>query len=56
MAHGLGTSGSIQLLVFVTLRLAALAGSLIAQTPTATLSGTVRDSTGAVVANAKSRL
>ena len=51
MARGGGTSKAICL--FLTMLLGALAGSLNAQTPTATLSGTVRDITGAVVASAK---
>jgi len=52
MAHGCGTSGAVRILFFATL-LAALAGSLNSQTPTATLSGAVHDSSGAAVAKAK---
>src|SRR5258708_22730114 len=52
MAHRVGTARTIRML-FLTMLLGALAGSLHAQTTTATLSGVVRDPTGAVVPQVK---
>src|SRR5258708_652815 len=52
MAHGGGTSRATRIL-FLTMLLGALAGSLDAQTTSATLSGTVHDTAGAVIAQAK---
>lgn len=51
MAHGRATLKTFCL--FLTMLLGALAVHLYAQTPTATLSGTVRDVTGALVVGAK---